>query len=60
MDWTDERIEKLTTAEVRQLQANAERLGNQAIMERCAGVLKKRRPVRRRAAKAAAGANPAR
>lgn len=43
--WTSERIAKLATPEVRQLRANAERLGDPEIMGRCDAVLAERRSV---------------
>jgi hypothetical protein len=43
VDWTKERIAGLTTPDVRQLRANAERLNAPEIMERCDAVLGERR-----------------
>jgi len=43
VDWTKERIAALATLEVRQLRANAERLNDPDIMERCDTVLSERR-----------------
>jgi hypothetical protein len=43
VDWTKEKIEGLTTPEVRQLRANAVRLNDPDIMERCDAVLGERR-----------------
>jgi hypothetical protein len=40
--WTRERIEALSTAEVRQLRDNAERLGESDIVALCDDVLKSR------------------
>jgi len=40
--WTRDRIEALSTAEVRQLRANAERLGEAEIVALCDEVLKAR------------------
>ena len=40
--WTRERIEALSTAEVRQLRDNAERLGESDIVALCDDVLKAR------------------
>jgi hypothetical protein len=50
MDWTRDRIEQLTTADVRQLRANAETLGGLAVLALCDEVLSRRpkRPVARR------------
>src|SRR5689334_18986324 len=42
IDWTIERITGLSSPEVRQLRANAERLQNPEIAARCAEVLKDR------------------
>lgn len=42
MDWTSERIERLTTAEVRQLRANAEVLGKVAVLALCDEALSRR------------------
>ena len=39
MDWTKERIDALQTPEVKQLRANAERLNDPEIVERCDAVL---------------------
>ncbi len=41
-EWSLERIAKLTAAEVRQLAANAERLGEDAIAALCAKALKEK------------------
>ena len=43
IDWTDDRIAALTTTEVQQLRANAERLNDPEIIERCNAVLSARR-----------------
>lgn len=43
VEWTSERIAVLTTTEVQQLRANAERLNDPAIKERCDAVLSARR-----------------
>lgn len=43
VDWTREKITGLTTPDVRQLRANAERLNAPEIMERCDAVLSERR-----------------
>jgi len=43
VDWTKEKIAGLTTPDVRQLRANAERLNAPDIMERCDAVLGERR-----------------
>jgi hypothetical protein len=43
VEWTHERIAALTTAEVQQLRANAERLNSPEIKERCDAVLSERR-----------------
>ena len=42
VDWTKERIEKLSKQEVQQLGANATRLGESAIAELCGEVLRER------------------
>ena len=42
MDWTEDRIEPLSTAEVRQLRANAGALGKQDVVALCDGVLRHR------------------
>lgn len=42
VDWTKERIAALATPDVRQLRANAERLNDPEIMERCDAVLGER------------------
>jgi len=42
VDWTKDRIAALATPEVRQLRANAERLNDPEIMERCDAVLGER------------------
>ena len=42
MDWTKDRIEPLTTAEVRQLRANAETLGKVDVLALCDEVLSQR------------------
>ncbi|MGH8660916.1 MAG: hypothetical protein ACREUB_04040 [Burkholderiales bacterium] len=39
VEWTKERIDALTTPDVRQLRANAERLNDAEIVERCDAVL---------------------
>lgn len=39
MDWTKDRINALQTTEIKQLRANAERLNDPEIMERCDAVL---------------------
>jgi hypothetical protein len=49
VDWTKERIAALSTLDVRQLRANAERLNRAEIMERCDEVLGER-PGQKRAA----------
>ena len=41
--WTSDRIAALTTTEVQQLRANAERLNDPEIVERCNAVLSARR-----------------
>jgi len=43
VDWTKDRIAALATPEVQQLRANAERLNDPEIMERCNVVLGERR-----------------
>jgi len=43
VDWTHDRIAALTTPEVQQLRANAERLNSPEIKERCDAVLSERR-----------------
>lgn len=43
VEWTKERIAALTTSEVQQLRANAERLNHPEIRERCDAVLSERR-----------------
>ena len=43
VEWTNERISALTTREVQQLRANAERLDHKEIAERCDAVLSQRR-----------------
>jgi hypothetical protein len=43
VDWTPEKIAALTTPDVRQLRANAERLNDPEIMARCDTVLVERR-----------------
>jgi len=43
VEWTSERIAALTTTEVQQLRANAERLNDPEIKERCDTVLSERR-----------------
>jgi hypothetical protein len=43
VEWGRERIAALTTAEVQQLRANAERLNDPEIKERCDAVLSERR-----------------
>jgi len=42
VNWTKDRIAALSTPEVRQLRANAERLNDPEIMERCDAVLGER------------------
>ena len=42
VDWTKERIAALATPEVKQLRANAERLNDPEIVERCNEVLSER------------------
>jgi len=42
VDWTREKIAALTTPDVRQLRANAERLNDPEIMKRCDAVLGER------------------
>jgi hypothetical protein len=42
-DWTPERIEQLSTQDIRQLRVNAERLGEAAIVAHCDGALAVRR-----------------
>ncbi len=51
-DWTPERIEQLSTQDIRQLRANAERLGETTIVAHCDGALAARRKpaAKRRAA----------
>ena len=49
VDWTKERIAALSTLDVRQLRANAERLNRSEIMKRCDEVLGER-PGQKRAA----------
>ena len=44
--WTSERIAALTTPDVRQLRANAERLCNVEVMTRCDAILASRAPER--------------
>lgn len=39
VDWTKDRIDTLQTPEVKQLRANAERLNDPEIMQRCDAVL---------------------
>lgn len=43
VEWTSDRIAALTTIEVQQLRANAERLNDPEIKERCDAVLSGRR-----------------
>jgi hypothetical protein len=43
VEWTSDRIAALTTTEVQQLRANAERLNHPEIKERCDAVLSARR-----------------
>ena len=43
VEWTSNRIAALTTVEVQQLRANAERLNDPEIMERCDAELSARR-----------------
>ena len=56
MDWTKDRIEALTKAEVRQLRANAERLKEPEIVTWCDEALRKARASKapKRSARAAA------
>lgn len=54
VDWNKERIAALATPDVRQLRANAERLNDPEIMERCDAVLGERR--RATSAKSRSGA----
>lgn len=55
-DWTPERIEQLSTPDIRQLRANAERLGETAIVAHCdAALAARRKPAARR--RGAAGAH---
>ncbi len=54
VDWTTERIAALATPEVKQLRANAERLNDPEIVERCNAVLGER--PRSGVAKAGSGA----
>lgn len=42
VDWTKERIDALTTPDVRQLRANAERLNAPDVMQLCDAVLSER------------------
>jgi hypothetical protein len=42
VDWTKDRIDMLQTIEVKQLRANAERLNDPEIMQRCDAVLGER------------------
>lgn len=42
VDWTKDRIDTLQTPEVKQLRANAERLNDPEIMQRCDAVLDER------------------
>ncbi len=42
VDWTKDRIDALPTPDVRQLRANAERLNDPEIMQRCDAVLGER------------------
>ena len=65
-EWSLERIAKLTAAEVRQLAANAERLGDDAIAALCAKALKEKlyapaaaSPARKPAPKRKPAAKPA-
>ena len=57
--WTRERLEKMSTPELRALLDNAERLKETEIAQLCSEILDKRphghTPARKRAAKAAAG-----
>jgi hypothetical protein len=60
-DWTPERIEQLSTQDIRQLRANAERLGEAAIVAHCDGALEvRRKPAAKRRAVAAAATPPKR
>jgi hypothetical protein len=43
IEWTSDRISALTTTEIQQLRANAERLNDPEIKERCDAVLSERR-----------------
>lgn len=54
VDWTKDRIAALGTPEVRQLRANAERLNDPEIMERCDAVLSERRKAASAKSRAAA------
>lgn len=59
VSWTRERIAALTTPDVKQLRANAERLNDPEIMERCDSVLSERRKAAAAAAKAASASRAA-
>ncbi len=53
-DWTSERIERLSTQDIRQLRVNAERLGESQIVAQCDGALELRsKPAARRRTAAA-------
>src|SRR5919198_344737 len=52
-DWTPERVGQLSTQEIQQLRANAERLGAAAVVELCEGALKTRRAGTRKGSAAA-------
>jgi hypothetical protein len=54
VDWTKERIAALATAEVQQLRANAQRLNDPEIAERCDAVLSERRKAASAKSRAAA------
>ena len=57
-DWTPERLERLTRQELEQLRANAERLGETALADLCAQMIKQARSENSKAA--AAGRAPKR
>ena len=57
-DWTRERVERLTRQEMEQLRANAERLGETALADLCAELIKQARSENGKAA--AAGRAPKR
>ena len=52
VEWTQDRIAALTTPDVRQLRANAERLNDPEVMKRCDAVLGGRPALRARKKKA--------